>query len=51
MKMVPLPLLEGDRFTPLPATPIMEGKEELLNERRLQLESVSGAEFLRCLHW
>jgi len=43
MKMIPFPFLEGDRFLPLPATAIMDGREELLNERLLQLEWVSDA--------
>ena len=38
MKMIPFLFLEGDRSHTLPATPIMEGREELLNERLLQLE-------------
>lgn len=41
MKMIPLPFLEGDRFAPCQPPPIMDimdGREELVKERRLQLE-------------
>ena len=40
MEVIPLPVLEGDRQTPCQSPPIMDGREELLKERLLQLEWV-----------
>ena len=37
-EMIPFPSSEGDRPRTLPATAIMEGREEFMNERLLQLE-------------